>query len=355
MDGIKEGARLAVGSLAYLDPGAAVKTQLMAFPDIPSWPQLPRKSPKERMTVQGLSDLPGLTWPTPEQAIWTVPPTDFAEVLEQLKGEGQAGRLERAAFKPEEAAGFFAFLKEAGRPSLSAVSAVKGQIAGPVTLGRLIQDENGKPLLSSRGGMEILREYLLMNARWQARELSHMGKPLVLFLDEPGLGTDFQPGDYGLDWKDVQGLFSEMLEPLQEEGILTGIHTCAPGPWNWVFDSPAEIFHFDGYRYLSQVQDSAKEFNSFFRKGGMVAWGMVPTFMDKGTFPDPAELLHRWVDLYHVLIKKGVRPEDLKGRSLFSTSCGLGNSSVSVSEEATRCLGALHSLWKMSAEEEFKA
>jgi len=355
MDGIKEGSRLSVGSLPSLDPAAAVKTQLTAFPDIPSWPQLPRKSLKEKMTAQGLSGLPGLTWPTSEQPIWTVPPTDFAEVLEQLRGENQAGHLDRAAFKPEEAAGFYAFLKEAGRPSLSAASAVKGQIAGPVTLGQMIQDENGKPLLSSLEGMEILREYLLMNARWQARELSRMGKPVVLFLDEPGLGPDLQPGSYGLDGKDIQGWFSELLEPLQEEGVLTGIHTCAPGPWNWVFESPAEIFHFDGYRFLPQVLDSAKEFGDFFRKGGMVAWGMVPTAMDKGTFPDPAELLHRWVDLHHDLVKKGVRPEDLKGRSLLSTSCGLGNSSVSVSEEALRCLGALHSLWRMSAEEDFKS
>ena len=345
---------MAVGSLSSIDPAAAVRTQLMAFPDIPAWPQLPLKSPKEKMSVQGLSGLPGISWPTPEQAVWTLAPIDFPEVLEQLKEENQAGRLERAALKPEEAAGFSAFLKEAGRPGSSQASAVKGQLAGPVTLGRLIQDESGKPLLSSRGGMEILMEYLLMSARWQTRELSRMGKPVVFFLDEPGVGPDLQPGNYGLEWKYIQGWFSGLLEPLQEEGVLTGIHSCAPGPWDWVFDSPAEIFHFDAYRYLPQVLESAKGFDAFLRKGGILAWGMVPTSMDQGHFPDPAQIFHRWVDLFHDLVKKGLRPEDLKGRSIFSTSCGLGGSTVSVSEEALRCLNEFSALWNRGAEEDFK-
>jgi hypothetical protein len=73
VDGLKEGSRLAVGSLPTMDPMAAVRSQLMAFPEIPAWPQLPKKSLKERMNFQGLSGLPGLSWLTPEQAVWTVP------------------------------------------------------------------------------------------------------------------------------------------------------------------------------------------------------------------------------------------------------------------------------------------
>jgi len=351
---IKGGSRVAMGSLPATDPVAAVTTQLSAFPEIPSWPQLPRKSPKEKMISQGLGGLPGLTWPSPEQALWTVPPADLQEVLEELKSENEENRLERAALKPEEAAGFYAFLREAGRSSFGTVSAVKGQVAGPVTLGLSIQDETGKPLLASKRGMEILREYLLMQARWQAKKLATLGKPVVFFLDEPGVGPGLNLEKDGLTWKDVQGWFAGILEPLQEEGILTGIHTCAAGPWDWALESPAEIFHFDAYRYLPQILDSAKALGSFFNKGGMVAWGMVPTSMDRGVYSDPAMLLHRWVDLQHDLVKKGVDAEAMKERSLLSTSCGLGNSSAGVSEEALRCLGAFSSLWKMSAHEDFK-
>src|SRR5947209_132982 len=99
MDGIREGGRLAPGSLPLLDPLEAVRTQFRAFPEIPAWPQLPQKSQKEQMTRQGLSGLPGLSWPTVDQPVFTLSNADMSEAVETLKTENQENRLTRAAFK----------------------------------------------------------------------------------------------------------------------------------------------------------------------------------------------------------------------------------------------------------------
>src|SRR5579872_1134679 len=138
MDGIREGGRLAPGSLPLLDPIEAVQTQFRAFPEIPAWPQLPKKSEKEVMNRQALSGLPGLSWPSFDQPVFTLPSDDMTETLETLKLENHENRLSRAVFKPEEAAGFFAFLDQAPRLMSAGVSAVKGQRGGPINPPRVI-------------------------------------------------------------------------------------------------------------------------------------------------------------------------------------------------------------------------
>ncbi|MGH7739469.1 MAG: hypothetical protein ACREL1_04910 [bacterium] len=90
MNGISPGARIAVGSLPHLDPPAAVQFQLRFFPEIPAWPQLPKRSPQEWMTRQGLSGLPGLIWDDSGKGLWTLSTDGAVEVLEMLAAENQS-------------------------------------------------------------------------------------------------------------------------------------------------------------------------------------------------------------------------------------------------------------------------
>ena len=346
MDGLTPASRIAVGSLPLLDPAGAVRTQLLAFPEIPAWPQLPQKTSKEKMGLQGLCGFPGIHWVTQGQPIWNVPPAKRRELAEELIQDLKDDRLERAAFKPEEASGFYSFMNEASKPFGNKMLAVKGQVAGPLTLGTLLKDESDRPLLSSRAGMEILKTYLMMHARWQARELAKLGRPVVMFLDEPILGVSFKPENFGLDWLQVKKWISEILLDLQERDIVTGLHCCGPQPWHWIFDTPAEMVHLDSFQFMDQIPGNADKLKTFLRRGGILVWGMVPTQMTRGMFPEPAELLNRLLDLMDTLVQMGVKKDDLVNRSFFSTSCGLGNSPLATTEAAFRCLGELVSLWK---------
>ena len=354
MDGLTAGARIAVGSLPYLDPAEAVRAQARFFPEMPAWPQLPKKSIRETMVRQGLSGIPGLSWDEKDQPLWALSPSDSEEALELLKWGNEQNKLDRAAFGDAEAAGFSAFLSAWGEKPPASLGAVKGQCVGPVTLGLALVDENGEAVLGSKKGMEVLREYLLLHARWQVSRLSALGKPVVFFLDEPSLNGRFRPEEYGYHWKEIREWYRVFFEALQEEGVLTGLHCCGPGSWDWFFESPVEIFHVDAFRYLNQVEEQAGSFAGFIRRGGIVAWGMVPTAMSRGLFPEPAELLTRWIECFRKLRAQGLSPEEIAGRSLFSTSCGLGASPVSVAEEAGRCLDMLVSLWKAAAREGFE-
>ncbi len=353
MDGLNPGSRLAVGSLPHLDAPAAVQSQLRFFAEIPAWPQLPKRSPKEAMLCQGLLGIPGMVWTDSQKPLWTLRSADTEEALELLISENEAAKLHRASFHQDEAPGFELFLEILKRDKLDSVKAVKGQCVGPVTLGLHLMDEAGRPVLSSKPHMEVLVEYLVMHARWQATRLAQSGKPVVFFIDEPSVNGSFAPEAYGLKWADLEGWYDGLLSRLQEEGILTGIHCCGPGPWDWVFRTPVEIFHLDAFRYFDEAERQAGAFSAFMRKGGVVAWGLVPTQKSRGAFPEPAELLTRWTDGVKSLTRKGLAPAEIAGRSFFSTSCGLGNSGLPMAEEAVRCLDMLVTLWKVEMESGF--
>lgn len=353
MNGISPGARIAVGSLPYFDPLAAVQFQLRFFPEIPAWPQLPKRSPKEWMARQGLSGLPGLIWDDLGKGLWTLSTDGAEEVLEILVEENESSRLSRAAFQSEEAPGFGAFLEVLRTESFPNLQGVKGQCVGPITLGLHLKDEAGKALIHSRTHMEVLVEYLLMQARWQSRQLAGLGKPVVFFIDEPGVGNGFDPTAYGLASSDLDGWYDSFFSRLQDEAILTGVHCCGSGPWDGLFRAPAEIIHLDAFRYFGQADIESGACRNFLRKGGLLGWGLVPTRFTRGAFPEPAELMARWMEGARFLTRQGIPSPEIRDQSFFSSACGFGMSEPAVVEEAARCLDGLTTIWRVEVQGDF--
>ena len=348
MEGLKNASRMAPGSLPMTDPQDAVRFQCQAFPEAPAWPQLPKRSPLERITRQGLGSLHHLEALPDGNLQWREPPEGWGSLSRRWAAERGQGIIESGALTAEEASGFFAFMETASRHFRPETSTVKGQLAGPVTLGASIRTPTGRPLLEDGEAMTALAQHLSLGALWQCRRLSQLGKQVVFFLDEPSMGT-FDPLSFGRSCKDVQEWFSIIYGPLQEEGFLTGIHLCGPGPYRWALESSVECIHLDGYRYLDSLVEDAKALQHYLSQGGWIVFGMVPTAMSGGTFPEAAALVDRWMGFAYGMGRQGVDPEMLAQRTLFSTSCGLGAGTLAVAEEAARCLSGLTSLWRITA------
>ena len=348
MNGIRAGARIAVGSLPQADAQSAVRVQCQAFPEVPAWPQMPKRTIRERITLQGLSGLPGLHFKQDGTATWKPPPGGWNILSMKLVEARKSGELNSAALTPDDAAGFFAFLKEGPSFFKPELQAVKGQCVGPVTLGMALRSPEGKPCLRDQEAMEALVEYLTNHALWQARTLSTLGKPVVMFLDEPSRGG-WDPVEMGLDPRTVRGWYDRILGPLQEEGVLTGLHACGKGPFAWALRSCVEIFHFDGHRFLDPLLGESGDLAAFLGQGGWLSFGMVPTAMSHGVFPEAAGLVDRWMRFAHELSRRGVPSGTLAAQSAFSTSCGLGGGSLAVAEEASRCLAGFTALWNINS------
>lgn len=342
------GARVAVGSLPHTDPSSAVRFQCHAFPEVPAWPQLPKRHPREGLTRQGMGGIPGLTWAPDGKALCQEPDGGWESLLERWAGDLQSGRLDGAALDREEAPGFYAFMEESSQFFSKVTQAVKGQCVGPVTLGRALRTREGRPLLENPVAMDALAAYLALHALWQCRRLSGLGKPVVFFLDEPLLrGTG--PGQADPAPEDMERWFDRILGPLQEDGVLTGFHLCGAGPFTGALASSAECLHLDAYRFMETLSGDPTGLQHFVGQGGYLAFGLVPTAMHEGTFPEPAALVDRWMGFCYSCGRHGVDPDALVRQSLFSTACGLGGGVQAVAEEAGRCLSATTALWRIAS------
>ncbi len=348
MEGLSCGTRVAIGSLPGMDASQAVRFQCRAFPEVPAWPQLPKRHPNERITHQGLGGLPGLVFRPEGGAQWTEPAEGWSALERGWAADLASGAYDQAALSQTDAPGFFAFLQEAPRYFTAATAAVKGQCAGPLTLGLSLHTREGRSLLESASAMGCLSRYLALHALWQCRELSALGRPVVFFLDEPSAGH-LIPEKFGRSWEEILGWYDLIFAPLQEAGVLTGFHLCGKGPFGFALRSSAECVHIDADRYLDHLKEDAAEVQHFLTQGGVVAFGLVPTAMSGGTFPEAASLVDRYLAFTYAMGRLGVDPGLLSQRSWFSTSCGLGGGSQAVAEEAARCLSDTVALWRIAS------
>lgn len=317
---------LPIGSTPHTDPAEAVRKVLEYFPDIPAWPQLPQRSFLENMLVQFSEGFPGIVVDAGEKKVYVDTSRDLTAELEHLYSAYLEQNLEFAAVSDAYAAGFRRFLQDVAalsRPSL----ALKGQIVGPVCWGMMVVDPRGRPILYDEVLADALVKHLAMKAAWQERELRKVCPNVILFLDDPyvaAVGSAYLP----LGREQAQALLTEVLSAI---GGLKGVHCCANADWPLLMGTPIDILSLDAYGYAESLALYPEEVYAFLERGGMIAWGIVPT--SKAALDETTESLvdrlHRAINL---LVRKGIPFEKVLSASLITPSCGTGTLSPDLAE-----------------------
>jgi hypothetical protein len=324
-------AAMAVGSLPCEDPHQAMELILRWTPEIPAWPQLPRRSFLENMYVQYAEGFPGAVVETGQQRFYVTdnPPADeVAAFLEKLELNDPA----LFAISPDRAAGIPSFrsalraLTEAG----SAPSFVKGQVTGPVSFGLTVLREDRRGLLFDDTQRELATALLTAKARWQQdllRLWSPTSVPVIVF-DEPymaQLGSAFVNVPPELCYP----LLEECLAPLD---CLTGIHICGGADWESVISLPFDLLSFDAADYLDSVITQREAFAAFAAEGGLLAWGAIPND-DRALTLEPEEIARRILTGAEALEKTGaLSVDEVLALSFVSPACGTGALSLEVAE-----------------------
>ncbi len=336
-------ASVAVGSLPYEDARRAMDLILECTPEIPAWPQLPRRSFLENMYVQFSEGLPGANLDLDAQRFWVSdepPADDVADFVEKLALDN----LDLFAVSADRAAGL-AVLEAALTSPTSAGSSppyVKGQVIGPVSFGLSVLREDRRGLLFDDTQRELATMLLAMKARWQERRLrlwAPASVPLIVF-DEPYLaqiGSAFVnvPRELYLP------LLEQCLEPLE---CLKGIHICGGTDWESVVALAIDLLSFDAADHLDSVTTQREAFASFVAEGGLLAWGAIPTD-DRTRSLGAEEVGRRILSGVEALEQTGaVSVDEVLLSSLISPACGTGALPVEVAERCFR-LGAETSAW----------
>jgi hypothetical protein len=306
---------LATGSLPHQEPGPACRLVLDTL-DIPTWPQLPRRSFLENMYVQFSEHFPGIVV-TGEQ-IYVDRERDLDEDLERLYVAYLMNDLDFASVSPDHAAGLYHCLST-GLPA----PLVKGQVTGPVSWGLMVADQERKPILYDDVLAEAAGKHLRLKASWMEQQLLGIADQTIIFLDEPYMSS-FGSAFLSLSQGEVVDLLEEVFAGI--EG-LKGIHCCGNTEWSLLLSTSLDILSFDAYEYAETLALYPEQLGEFLEKGGVIGWGIVPAG-DEALDETVDSLVDRFHGALDLLADKGFHRDDLLASALIMPSCGCGSLEV---------------------------
>lgn len=313
---------MSVGSVPHPDPKQACDLVLKNFPQIPTWPQLPKRSFLENMYVQYSERFPGVV--LEQDRIYVDRDQDLDEPLEALYIAYLKNDVEHGAISKEYAAG----LPELVNRSLPGLTAVKGQVTGPVSWGLVVVDQNRRPVLYDEILADAVAKHLRLKARWQEKQLQKLSPKVITFIDEPYMSS-FGSAYVSLSREQAITLMEEVLAGL--EGI-KGVHCCGNTDWSLLLATSIHILNLDAYGYAETLALYADDVKAFLNRGGIIAWGIVPA-SEVIYAETPEHLLERLEQAMQMLVTKGIPLDNIVEASLITPSCGTGSLSAETAEK----------------------
>lgn len=327
---LPECATLAIGTVPHTDPAAAVDFMLSHHPVCPSWPQLPRADFREGMYIQYSEGMPAAVVDAAGRSIYFdsgTAPEAMAEFYEHYL----AGEVEFCAITADYARAFPLLME---RLPLPEARFVKGQVTGPASFGLTVTDESRQPILYHADLFEAIVKTLALKGRWQAERFREAAPSLtpIVFFDEPYL-TQVGSALISLPEEQVVATLDECFAAV--DGY-TGIHVCGGTDWGLLTRTGTDILHFDAADHHQEFLIYEKELAGFIERGGMIAWGIVPT--DERAWDRSAgELVEgvlRQAETVAGFCGPGIDTGDILRRSFISEACGMGTLAI---ELAQRC------------------
>ncbi len=317
---------LGIGSLPYIDAKKSAEVAFKGF-DIPFWPQLPKRDFKENMYAQFSQGLPGLIVDEKKRTIHIDNSRDLSEETAGIYEAYISGNFDQFGITQGYAEGFYAFI-EAARKYKPAYA--KGHITGPVSFGLGVTDEKGRPIIYNDGIKEAFVKLLEMKTLWQIDKLKEVAGNIIIFIDEPYLAS-FGSSFVNIKREDVISMLDSIIDGIHSKGAKAGIHCCGNTDWSVITGTKADIINFDAYLYADNLALYSKDIQGFLKRGGYLAWGIVPT-SDAILKETGASLFKKLSSQIDNLAKKSIDRNLIISNSLLTPSCGMGT----LSEELTK-------------------
>ena len=319
-----------IGSMPLGDHQDATDMVLQATPAIPVWPQLP-VYPKEGMVPQFAPGMPALE--EDEDRIYVDLSGDkfqselaaFYEEYLLVSENPDALAGTRFVLGTAEAGGFHVLKKKVVAMTPPPL-AVKGQVTGPITFGLGLKDHQRRAVFYDLNARDAAIKLLALKAVFQVRAFRDLDCPVIVFLDEPALAGYGSSEMISISAEEIAASLNEIVDAIHAEEGLAGIHVCANTDWGMVLSTRIDIVNFDTFSYFDRFLLYGESVKQFIAKGGIIAWGLVPTgsaeALDAASVPS---LVERWDRQCSQLVALGVDRDRLMAQSLISPSCGVGS------------------------------
>ncbi len=334
------GLATGIGSLPHRSAEDAVDFIFKYLPNIPFWPQLPKRDFREGMIVQYSEKFPGLKV-TADGLYFDN--SNIENELEDFYGRIISGDLDYFKISRDFAEGFHVFYEKLKTTNLKNVEFLKCHITGPFTFLAGINNKDGVPVLHDEVYMQVVIKGLAMKAQWQIKLLREFGRKIIIFIDEPYLGC-FGSAYTPITREKVIQLLGELAGGLVSEDTLIGVHCCGNTDWSILTDTPGiDIISFDAFGFIDKLVLYADNLKAFFERGGNLCWGIVPT-QDSLDFYEPDYLIDKIESGLNILEKKGLDKKLTSKNLLLSPSCGLGTQNETTAAKVFSILSEVSSV-----------
>jgi methionine synthase II (cobalamin-independent) len=320
-----------IGTLPDTDAGAACRRVFRHLKDIPFWPQLPKRSPKENMYLQFSEGFPGIT--VENDHIYAEKSDDFDSKLEKVYVAYLENRPDDFAVSGDYAAGLHAFVSHKGEH----FRFVKGQVTGPISWGLVATDRQQRGIIYDETLGDTVARFLRLKAAWQEKLLKSMTENTIILVDEPYL-TSLGSAFVSIPPERVVNLIGEVLCGI--EGI-SGVHCCGGADWSLMLRLPTDIISFDTYNYAQSLGLYPDDVIAFLRRGGTIAWGIVPNDEETLAGETIASLNDRLGEAMAPFTRDGISFRTILEQALVTPSCGLGLLSSEAADHALSLLTGL--------------
>jgi hypothetical protein len=284
------------------------------FPQFPYVPTLPGRGQLESIVFNDSEQLPGRIIRDNRLLFDSI--TDQTEAMEQVYMDYVEGNYAPYALHKDYASGFIEMMSR----TISRAKVLKCQVTGPVTFGMQVVDADKRPIYYDAQLADVLSKMIALKARWCEREMrkrTGVTETLVV-LNEPylaSLGSSVVPVD-----KETVRTGWEDIAALAEGGL--GIHCCSNTDWEFVLGLSPSVVSIDAYATAKEFLLYADSIVAYMERGGIVAWGIVPSEYKLFANETTDSLYERYLAVRTQLCT--CMPERLfDAQSLITPSCGI--------------------------------
>ena len=321
---IEKKLSLMIGSMPQKDPGEAMKV-LKQYPlSIPTWPQLPKRSFRESMIPQYSEGFPGIRVSEEGKKIWVERAAGLMDEMTNFYERIVSEDLDSFTISPDYGSGLYFFLSEVEALSKK-VPVIKGQVTGPFTFGLGLNDNEGKAVWFDEQYRDVVLKGISAKSSWVVKQLKKYGEKVILIFDEPILSALGTPAYIGIKDDDVIRYLDEVITSIQSEDVAVGVHCCGNMDWGLLTKTSVDIISFDAYFYGEKLALYPDEIKAFLEKGGVLAWGIVPTNDPDKIHNESLESLKQLLEvLIGLFMKKGIPEDRIRNQMICTPSCGMG-------------------------------
>ncbi len=283
--------------------------------DIPFWPQLPHVSYTEDMYVQAAEHFPGILLDMENRTLGFSMEKFIMEFEETM---AHFDEPEYFDISKEYSVVYHRFLEM----DLSDRPAIRGQLEGPISFGLNVLDQDKRPILFDDTIRPFMFEFMSRRINVQLDRLKQMNPHAFMFVDEPGLQFLFSALS-GYDSTKAKNEMEDFFAMIQRP---RGVHLCGNPDWDFLLGLDLDILSLDIYQNGEIFSSYSESIKRFLDRGGVIAWGIVPTNFEPFEAETINALIQRLKKIWNSLANKGIDREFLISRSLISpATCCLVN------------------------------